>query len=53
MKLHKTCRAQALNNAMQALKDSIQDHAQVEASSKFINEDPTQKVLILMQLTML
>ncbi|WP_424842390.1 hyperosmolarity resistance protein Ebh [Staphylococcus pasteuri] len=35
--------AQALNNAMQALKDSIQDHAQVEASSKFINEDPTQK----------
>ncbi|WP_422635971.1 DUF1542 domain-containing protein [Staphylococcus pasteuri] len=39
----KLAEAQALNNAMQALKDSIQDHAQVEASSKFINEDPTQK----------
>ena len=28
---------------MQALKDSIKDHQQVENSSQFTNEDPKQK----------
>lgn len=35
--------AQALNEAMKALKESIKDQPQTEASSKFINEDQAQK----------
>ncbi len=35
--------AQALNEAMKALKESIKDQRQTEASSKFINEDQAQK----------
>lgn len=35
--------AQALNEAMNALKESIQDQPQTETSSKFINEDQAQK----------
>lgn len=35
--------AQALNEAMKALKESIKDQPQTEASSKFINEDKPQK----------
>ncbi|MEG3202635.1 Extracellular matrix-binding protein ebh [Staphylococcus aureus] len=35
--------AQALNEAMKALKVSIKDQPQTEASSKFINEDQAQK----------
>lgn len=35
--------AQALNEAMNALKESIKDQPQTEASSKFINEDQAQK----------
>lgn len=38
--------AQALNEAMKALKESIKDQLQTEASSKFINEDQAQKMLI-------
>ena len=38
--------AQALNEAMKALKESIKDQPQTEASSKFINEDQAQKMLI-------
>ena len=37
--------AQALNEAMKALKESIKDQPQTEAS-KFINEDQAQKMLI-------
>ncbi|WP_415918579.1 DUF1542 domain-containing protein [Staphylococcus warneri] len=39
----KLAEAQELNNAMKALKDSIQDQQQVKDSSNFINEDPAQK----------
>ncbi|EZI01347.1 GA module, partial [Staphylococcus aureus subsp. aureus 21337] len=35
--------AQALNEAMKALKESIKDQPHTEASSKFINEDQAQK----------
>ncbi len=35
--------AQALNEAIKALKESIKDQPQTEASSKFINEDQAQK----------
>ena len=35
--------AQALNEAMKALKESIKDQPKTEASSKFINEDQAQK----------
>ncbi|MBR9407570.1 hyperosmolarity resistance protein Ebh, partial [Staphylococcus aureus] len=38
-----TAQAQALNQAMEALKESIKDQPQTEASSKFINEDQAQK----------
>lgn len=41
--------AQALNEAMKALKESIKDQPQTEASSKFINEDQAQKMLIRKQ----
>ncbi|MBR9556001.1 hyperosmolarity resistance protein Ebh, partial [Staphylococcus aureus] len=39
----KFAQAQALNQAMEALKESIKDQPQTEASSKFINEDQAQK----------
>ncbi len=39
----KLTEAQALNQAMQALRNSIQDQQQTEAGSKFINEDKPQK----------
>lgn len=39
----KVAQAEALNNAMQALKESVKDHQQVETSSQFTNEDPKQK----------
>ncbi len=41
--------AQALNEAMKALKESIKDQPQTEASSKFINEDQAQKMHIRKQ----
>ncbi|HEG7544059.1 TPA: GA module-containing protein, partial [Staphylococcus aureus] len=39
----KLTEAQALNQAMEALRNSIQDQQQTEAGSKFINEDKPQK----------
>ncbi|CAC8183312.1 cell wall associated fibronectin-binding protein [Staphylococcus aureus] len=39
----KLSEAQALNQAMEALRNSIQDQQQTEAGSKFINEDKPQK----------
>ncbi|MBR8890167.1 hyperosmolarity resistance protein Ebh, partial [Staphylococcus aureus] len=39
----KLTEAQALNQAMEALRNSIKDQPQTEASSKFINEDQAQK----------
>ena len=40
----KLTEAQALNQAMEALRNSIQDQQQTEAGSKFINEDKPQKM---------
>ncbi|MCD0813458.1 hypothetical protein, partial [Staphylococcus aureus] len=39
----KLAEAKALDQAMQALRNSIQDQQQTEAGSKFINEDKPQK----------
>ena len=39
----KLTEAEALNQAMEALRNSIQDQQQTEAGSKFINEDKPQK----------
>ncbi|KAA0796375.1 hypothetical protein DVU64_13100, partial [Staphylococcus argenteus] len=39
----KLAEANALNQAMQSLRDSIQDQQQTESASKFINEDKPQK----------
>ncbi len=39
----KLTEAQALNQAMEALRNSIQDQQQTESGSKFINEDKPQK----------
>lgn len=39
----KLAEANALNQAMQSLRDSIQDQPQTESGSKFINEDKPQK----------
>ncbi|MGZ1614104.1 FIVAR domain-containing protein, partial [Staphylococcus argenteus] len=39
----KLAEAQALNQAMEDLRNSIQDQQQTEAGSKFINEDKPQK----------
>lgn len=49
----KLAEAEALNNAMQALKDSIKDHQQVENSSQFTNEDQNKKMIILKRFNML
>ncbi|HDC5170617.1 TPA: GA module-containing protein, partial [Staphylococcus aureus] len=39
----KLAEAKALDQAMQALRNSIQDQQQTESGSKFINEDKPQK----------
>ncbi|HFO0363733.1 TPA: hypothetical protein ACHHQG_002813, partial [Staphylococcus aureus] len=39
----KLAEAKALNQAMEALRNSIQDQQQTESGSKFINEDKPQK----------
>lgn len=48
----KLTEAQALNQAMEALRNSIQDQQQTESGSKFINEDKPQKMLTKQQFKM-
>ena len=48
----KLAEAKALDQAMQALRNSIQDQQQTESGSKSINEDKPQKMLTKQQFKM-